>query len=63
MAYASAFSGGIFLTVALMHILPETVENFEGYYKSQNDSEEHFPWPYLITLLRFSFTYFFIFLY
>ncbi len=52
MAYANAFSGGIFIAVALMHIIPEACENFENYYKENNDEEEHFPWPYMICLIR-----------
>ena len=30
---ANAFSGGIFLGIALFHLLPESVEGFEGYFE------------------------------
>ena len=31
LAFAAAFSGGLFLSVGLYHLLPEAVENFEKY--------------------------------
>lgn len=32
MSLANAFSGGLFISIGLMHILPESNENFETYY-------------------------------
>jgi zinc transporter 1/2/3 len=35
-----SFSGGLFLAVGLLHILPEANENFEKYFKSIDSTEE-----------------------
>lgn len=35
---ANAFSGGIFLGIALFHLLPESVENIEDFFKDKDDS-------------------------
>ena len=32
MSYSKAFSGGLFLCVGLLHLLPEANENFNEYY-------------------------------
>ncbi|KAL4501595.1 hypothetical protein ABPG72_018646 [Tetrahymena utriculariae] len=47
----SAFSGGLFLSVGLIHILPEAAENFNNYL----NSTQHFPFQMLITVISFSF--------
>jgi solute carrier family 39 (zinc transporter), member 1/2/3 len=31
---ANAFSGGVFLAIALMHVMPEQVESYEGLAES-----------------------------
>jgi len=33
MSYSKAFSGGLFLCVGLLHLLPEANENFNEYYE------------------------------
>jgi zinc transporter 1/2/3 len=33
MSYSKAFSGGLFLCVGMLHLLPEAQEKFEDYYK------------------------------
>lgn len=35
LALSSAFAGGLFLAVGLLHLLPEANENFENYYSSE----------------------------
>jgi zinc transporter 1/2/3 len=37
---ANAFSGGIFLSVALLHLLPESAEIFEEYFQDKTSA-----WP------------------
>ena len=58
LAFSSAFSGGLFLSVGLLHLLPEANENFEKYWESQVDEgeevKEHFPFAFLITILSFA---------
>ena len=34
---ANAFSGGLFLSIALIHILPEAAENFETWWMENNE--------------------------
>lgn len=36
LALANAFSGGLFLAVGILHLLPEAAENFDNYYKDQD---------------------------
>ncbi|KAL4449823.1 hypothetical protein ABPG74_008196 [Tetrahymena malaccensis] len=50
LSIASAFSGGLFLSVGLIHILPEAAEDFNNYLSSTN----HFPFQMLITVASFS---------
>lgn len=33
LALANGFSGGLFLAVGILHLLPEAAENFENFYK------------------------------
>ncbi|EAS06217.1 metal cation transporter, ZIP family protein (macronuclear) [Tetrahymena thermophila SB210] len=51
LSIASAFSGGLFLSVGLIHILPEAAENFDNYL----NQTQHFPFQMLITVASFSF--------
>ncbi|CAK66732.1 unnamed protein product (macronuclear) [Paramecium tetraurelia] len=51
LAYMGAFSGGLFLAVGLVHLLPEAAENFE---QSFDDDEEHFPFAYAISIASFA---------
>ena len=48
-----AFSGGLFLAVGLVHLLPEAAANFEESYDKDDDSE-HFPYAYVISIASFS---------
>ncbi|CAD8161037.1 unnamed protein product [Paramecium octaurelia] len=52
---SQAFSGGLFLSVALLHLLPESQDKYET---SQSNGEmpkkELFPFPFLITILSFA---------
>ncbi|KRX05287.1 hypothetical protein PPERSA_00588 [Pseudocohnilembus persalinus] len=66
LALANGFSGGLFLSVGLLHLLPEANENFEDYFEEKDaeahengvkhggEEEEHFPWAFLITVLSFA---------
>ena len=47
---ANAFAGGVFLAIAIMHILPESVEGWEEY----NDGEEAFPMPEAMVFIGYS---------
>ena len=46
-----AFSGGLFLAVGLVHLLPEAVANFEETY---DDDDEHFPYANVIAIASFA---------
>ncbi|EAR98829.1 metal cation transporter, ZIP family protein (macronuclear) [Tetrahymena thermophila SB210] len=50
----SAFSGGLFISIGLIHILPEAGEDFEKYY----NSVEHFPFQMFIAVISISFLLF-----
>jgi zinc transporter ZupT len=64
MGIANSFSGGIFLCVALLHLLPESAEIFENYYdnKSSNSHsnviephiEKRFPMSFLLTFIGYT---------
>lgn len=63
LALSSAFAGGLFLAVGILHLLPEANEHFEDYYKANeatdgedasDDDEEHFPWSFFITVCSFA---------
>jgi len=54
LALTRAFSGGLFLAVGIVHLLPEAAENFEDYFKSNGYQGEQFPWAFLILLISFS---------
>ncbi|EAR98824.1 metal cation transporter, ZIP family protein (macronuclear) [Tetrahymena thermophila SB210] len=55
LSIASAFSGGLFISIGLIHILPEAGSDFDKYYDS---SEEHFPFQMFISVISFSFVLF-----
>jgi zinc transporter 1/2/3 len=45
----------LFLSVGLLHLLPESANNFESHYDEIGEGDvEHFPFPYLILILSFS---------
>ena len=46
LSYMNCFSAGIFLTMAIFHMLPEGAEMYEGWVK-KNEIERPFPVPYL----------------
>ena len=48
----NCFSAGMFLAMALMHILPEGIELFEMYTEKEG-IEEPFPLPYLMFFVGF----------
>lgn len=40
LALANGFSGGLFLSIGLLHLLPEANENFENYYGEGDDDND-----------------------
>ncbi|KAL4505219.1 hypothetical protein ABPG72_016286 [Tetrahymena utriculariae] len=46
----SAFSGGLFISIGLIHIIPEASEDFDKYF----NSVEHFPFQMFIAVISFS---------
>lgn len=57
LAISNCFSGGLFIAIGLIHILPEAHENLEGRRKQNRLSEDEyiFPLSYVICLGTFSF--------
>ena len=57
---ANSFSGGIFLCVALLHLLPESTEIFEKHYTHKNNEghtdkdEKHFPISFLLAFCGYT---------
>lgn len=51
---SQCFAGGLFLSIGLIHILPEAHENLEGSWKNLAHEESHFPLSYFICLCTFS---------
>ncbi|CAD8181701.1 unnamed protein product [Paramecium octaurelia] len=50
-----AFSGGLFLSVGIIHLLPESMKQFHLNYKAQEiESFDEFPYACLITVLSFA---------
>lgn len=48
----NAFSGGVFIAVAIIHVLPEAVEDYTSGYKPE---EEHkFPLPYFLVFCGYT---------
>ncbi|EGR31297.1 zip zinc transporter family protein, putative [Ichthyophthirius multifiliis] len=67
MSLSSAFAGGLFLSIGILHILPESQEQFQKYYQNQlpeqshvqrnmqkENKQEYFPWPYFIIVISFA---------
>ena len=56
LSVANAFSGGVFLAIAMLHIMPEAIGD---YYEIKEDEgyerEEVFPLPYLIFFSGYTF--------
>jgi len=52
LSLSSAFSGGLFLAVGVLHLMPEANEDIENSFEP--DSGEHFPWTFFITVLSFA---------
>lgn len=58
LSLSNCFSGGLFIAIGLIHILPEAHEALEGQWEKKNDKgeeEEVFPLSYLLCLTSFSF--------
>ncbi|EAR98823.1 metal cation transporter, ZIP family protein (macronuclear) [Tetrahymena thermophila SB210] len=55
LSISSAFSGGLFISIGLIHILPDASDSFDSYYSSQSS---HFPFQMFITVISFSFVLF-----
>ena len=51
---ANAFSGGVFLAIAFMHIMPEEIEDYNELMKEEN-VEDPFPLPYLLLFIGYTF--------
>lgn len=58
---ANAFSGGIFLSVALLHLLPESAEIFEEYFQDKTSINEegetvkkHFPASFVLAFVGYT---------
>ena len=53
---SNCFSGGLFLSIGLIHILPEARAKLEGNYETNKElsHKEPFPWSYMICLFTFS---------
>lgn len=41
MSMANAFSGGLFLAIALVHVLPEVIEQYNDLMKKDEDPKPH----------------------
>lgn len=51
---ANAFSGGVFLAIAFMHIMPEEIEDYNDLMKEKG-IENPFPLPYLLVFVGYTF--------
>lgn len=56
LSFTSAFAGGLFLSVGLLHLLPEAAENFNEHF--QESVDDVFPFAYLVVILSFTFILF-----
>lgn len=58
LAFTAAFSGGLFLSVGIIHLLPEAAESFDEYFdslmKEDEEPSEHFPFAYTIAICSFA---------
>lgn len=52
LAFGSAFSGGLFLSVGLLHLMPESLEFFE---EGMEGGAETFPFAFLTATCSFAF--------
>lgn len=54
---ANAFSGGVFLAIALMHIMPEQTESYSDLAEAGTISKSlgSFPLPFLLMVLGYTF--------
>lgn len=56
---ANAFSGGVFLAIALVHVLPDITHDYEewikGQYGEETEMEDCFPLPYFLMFCGYSF--------
>jgi len=50
LSIANAFSGGLFLSAAIVHIMPETTHAFEV----EEGADESFPWPFFAAVCSYS---------
>ena len=52
----NAFAGGIFIAIALMHIMPEQVENYEQLINGDEneDDADNFPVPFLLLVAGYT---------
>ena len=55
MSLANAFSAGLFLAIALVHIIPETVHKFEIWAKVTDGITKHFPLPFVLAFTGYTF--------
>lgn len=54
LSFLNCFSAGIFLAMALIHVMPEAINTYEGWACSQK-IENPFPLPYLLYLVGYVF--------
>ena len=47
---ANAFSGGIFIAISLIHIMPEQADNYDQWKEKQPGEYSDFPYPFLLML-------------
>lgn len=47
MGAANSFSGGVFLAICTMHIMPEQTESWDE-YKTENDVDSNLPLPFAL---------------
>jgi zinc transporter 1/2/3 len=59
MGLANSFSGGLFLAIALVHILPECIHEYENMNHTEEEGEDHHnALPFLLTLAGYTFILF-----
>lgn len=52
---ANAFSGGLFLAIALIHILPEAAEDFDGWWAERYPEKKVVPVPFILVFCGYTF--------
>jgi zinc transporter 1/2/3 len=50
---ANAFSGGVFLAICLMHIMPEQVEAYAG-IQEEKGLDDSFPMPFFLCIIGYT---------